>query len=155
VGLRFGPLKDSGLRTTKLGQLKFALYAAASYLDRNQRPKTPGDLEALDILRLAMVPKRPLAFDWQGKAVKVTRTPRLLSSDVAGLRDACLQGLGIAQLSTLVAAPWVRAKMLEQVLPDAEFPEASLYAVYASAGQVQPLVKTFIDFARKELGRKQ
>ena len=63
------------------------------------------------------------------------------------MRDAAIDGLGIAQLPGLLAAPAVAAGTLRPVLADWQLPSAPVHAVFASARYLTPKVRAFIDLA--------
>jgi LysR family transcriptional regulator, regulator for bpeEF and oprC len=153
IALRLGPLKDSNLKSQRLGFLHFGLFASPTYLKQRGRPTSPDDLDGHDWLRLSLRPYRPLAFKWRGKDITIAAEPRAAFSDVASLRDAALQGLGIARLALPVAAPWIANKHLEHILVDAAFDTAPLYAVHPGRKSASPLIKSFTAYAAKALGQ--
>jgi DNA-binding transcriptional LysR family regulator len=80
-----------------------------------------------------------------GGSVDVEVTPRLVSDNLLVLREAALEGLGIAPMSTLLCAGDIAAGRLQVVAPGWSPPPATLYAIYASRGSLSTAGRVFID----------
>lgn len=104
------------------------LCAAPAYLDRQGEPLTPTDLLAHDCLVLATTGTR---WELQGPQglVGVDVRAKLKSNDGLALREATLQGLGIALLADYLVAPDLRAGRLREVLPGLQLPDLWLKAL--------------------------
>lgn len=104
------------------------LCAAPAYLDRQGEPLTPTDLLAHDCLVLATTGTR---WELQGPQglVGVDVRAKLKSNDGLALREAALQGLGIALLADYLVAPDLRAGHLREVLPGLQLPDLWLKAL--------------------------
>ena len=62
------------------------------------------------------------------------------------LRDAAIDGAGLALLPDFIAAPDIRAGRLTPVLPAWTPAEQALYAMHAGRRHVAPKIRAFIDF---------
>lgn len=119
----YGQVQDHPLCPIRRG-----LCAAPAYLDRQGEPLTPTDLLAHDCLVLATTGTR---WELQGPQglVGVDVRAKLKSNDGLALREATLQGLGIALLADYLVAPDLRAGRLREVLPGLQLPDLWLKAL--------------------------
>ena len=68
------------------------------------------------------------------------------------LREAALQGLGIARLPLFVAGPDLAANRLQRVLPGWALPEHGIHLVTSARGHQPRKVTAFADFLRARIG---
>jgi LysR family transcriptional regulator for bpeEF and oprC len=148
LAVRVGPLVDSTLAARKLGDLHYGLFAAPSYLRRHAAPAEPQGLEHHAVIRFSGS-RRRLAWTFtRGSQRQVVEpVPRLNLNNSFGVRDAAIDGLGIAQLPWLLAAPAMESGQLQTVLADWRLPSAPVHVVFASARYLTPKVRAFIDLA--------
>jgi DNA-binding transcriptional LysR family regulator len=66
------------------------------------------------------------------------------------LRQAALDGIGIAQLPDYIVAEQVGSGSLEVILPQWMLPVGVIHAVFASRRGLSPAVRTFLDFLAAE-----
>jgi DNA-binding transcriptional LysR family regulator len=115
------PLPDSTLVQRTLTPAPWLLFAGSAYLDAHEEPQTPKDLQkhaSLFMMRTGVAPVWRLRHASRAKADVVIRlTPRLLSDDMIGLKQAAIAGLGIVALPGYVAREDVRSGALRRVLP--------------------------------------
>jgi LysR family transcriptional regulator for bpeEF and oprC len=148
LAVRVGPLADSTLTARKLGELRYGLYAAPTYLARYAAPRLPAELVTHETLAFSGGSHQPtwsLACDQQVE--RVSLQPRLKANNVFSVRDAAVAGHGIAQLPILVADAAVKAGQLRRVLTEWSLPTVPVHAVFASARYLTPKVRAFIDLA--------
>ena len=126
------------------------------YLSTLRRMRSGGTALAAFGLRAAvwMVATAPLwllgrfvLFGTLGRAERTQLLSRLLSHNSFAVRDAAVDGLGIAQLPLLLARPELAAGRLRPVLADWHLPTVEVHAVFASARYLTPKVRAFIDLA--------
>lgn len=152
LAIRIGSLPDSTLAARRLGDLKYALYAAPDYLRERGTPADPEALATHDHLVFAPGGVRtvwtltPAGGRWPGP-VRVGLKPRLKATNSFAVRDAAAAGLGVASLPRLIGDPLVAEGRLRVVLPDWAPPEVPVSAVFASARFVAPKVRAFVDLA--------
>ena len=60
---------------------------------------------------------------------------------------ATLAGLGIAQLTTFMAAPHLADGTLVQLLPEWDIPSIPIYVVYPPNRHLSAKVRSFVDWA--------
>jgi DNA-binding transcriptional LysR family regulator len=152
LGIRAGRLADSTLIARSLGALESYVVASPSFLDEHGAPKAPDDLVRYDCLGFGGGPQ-PSSWKLQrdGKTTTVEVPVRLVVNDFDLLRDAALQGLGIAMLPVDRCVAELRAKRLRRVLPRWCSPEHRIHAVYPSSRHLSPKVKAFLDHLRERM----
>lgn len=148
LAVRVGPLADSTLAARKLGDLHYALFAAPGYLERRGAPGRPDELVGHELVRFSGS-RRRMAWSLSRGHESCTVEPdaRLDTNNSFAVRDAAVDGLGIAQLPLLLARREVEAGTLVPVLADWRLPSAPVHAVFASARYLTPKVRAFIDLA--------
>lgn len=155
LAIRVGALPDSSLSARKLGELRYGLFAAPSYLERMAPPESAEDLRTHALLMFTTGTHRSEWRLHQGELeCRIDGPSRLRVNNGFSLRDACLRGLGIARLPWLLAAePHARGDLVS-LLPDWRLPSVPVHAVYASARYLAPKVRAFIDHAVAEFARR-
>ena len=148
LAVRVGPLADSTLAARKLGDLHYGLFAAPGYLRRQPAPAHPQDLAQHALVRFSGSRLRMAWTLTRGDDTqRIEPVARLNANNSFAVRDAALDGLGIAQLPLLLAQPEVESGRLLPVLADWALPTAPVHAVFASARYLTPKVSAFIDLA--------
>lgn len=148
LAVRVGPLADSTLAARKLGDLHYGLFAAPGYLRRQPAPAHPRDLAQHALIRFSGSRLRLVwTFTRGDETQRIEPAARLNANNSFAVRDAALDGLGIAQLPLLLAQPEVDAGQLLPVMADWALPTAPVHAVFASARYLTPKVRAFIDLA--------
>ncbi len=151
VALRGGNLRDSSLVARKLNRSRSRLFASSKYLKRYGTPKKPEDLAEH---RCLLVGHNVLNSTWSLRGpkgdVQVDVSGSISSNDYGFLKRAALAGSGIANLPRTVCPA---KESLQRVLPEFSGAETGLYAVYPTAHQLSPKVRSFIDMAAKFVDR--
>ena len=148
LAIRVGELPDSRLAARRLGELHYGLFASPDYLARRGIPGSPEELAQHDLLVFTAGSHR---VGWrlvQGSEIRrVEATARLRINNSFAVRDAAIQGLGIAQLPALVADAALSSAQLTRVLPDWHPPAVPVHALFPSNRYLTPKVRAFIDHA--------
>ncbi|MBX3567574.1 MAG: LysR family transcriptional regulator [Rhizobiaceae bacterium] len=150
IRVRFPPLDDTDLVMRKLDDSHQCLVASPDLVSTSMT--SPADLHGLPSLDLG--PARS-DYRWElesadGKKASVPHTPRIVSDDMATLRAAAVEGLGIVQLPTLLILPDIQAGRLVDVLPDWRPPAGIVHAVFPSRRGLRPSVRALLDFFVRE-----
>ncbi len=147
-----GPLKDSTLIATKLGNAEFGLYASPLYLERTGMPQSYLDLPRFDLLATGVIDRRESWILQQNdQHVSVEFQPRFTCNNIMLLRHTVLAGLGIASLPSFICKHDLACGSMVEVLPGSQTIDMSFYAVFPSY-QVMPIrIRTLIDFFVKKL----
>ena len=152
LALRMGIESRSGLKVRRLAPSAMILAASPAYLERRPAPRTLRALAEHDCLTIA---NRQGRSTWrlQGPrgSQEVPITSRFAVNDMRVLAQACVAGLGIAQL---IVEPLIAQGKLVRVLPT--YRRASmglgLQLVYTSRPPVPPAVAVFAEFLLEKLG---
>lgn len=154
LAIRIGALPDSALVAQRVGRNRNVLVAHKSYLKRAGAPAKPAALvdHAALVYSGASAPNR-----WnlvRGGREETVRVRALLSANSSlALREAALQGLGIARMPLFVVGEDLAKGRLQQVLPGWELPEQGIFAI-TTARELQPRkTRAFIDFFRARIGQ--
>lgn len=155
VAIRFRalPLEDSSLVARTIGVSRTWLVASPAFLERHGRPAQPADLSRLASLGKS---RHDAIYAWHLTGAHdedgvTPYQPRLESDDWLVLKQATLEGLGVAAIPDELCQADIDAGRLEIVLPDWALPSVSLHIVYISRRGLIPAVRTFIDFAAERL----
>jgi DNA-binding transcriptional LysR family regulator len=151
VAVRLGFPEPSALIARRLAQYRIFTCASPKYLREHDHLRMPRDLEKQrhECIHFRD-PVTQLPFPWefhQGKKViTISAQGRLVVNDAQVHLEACLAGLGVAQMLELTSAPFIKGGKLINLFPtwsDELFP---LYAYHSSNRLVPLKVRTFIDF---------
>ena len=145
VAIRIGELEDSSLVARKLAPEHRIICAAPAYLDRAGIPRTLEDLEAHNCLLAGAQDVWRLEGPGGEHDVRVKGNIRSNSADF--VRNALLQGLGIALRSVWDVGPEIERGELTVVLPEyAGTSKNAIYAVYSCREFMPSKVNAFIEF---------
>ncbi len=148
------PLPDSTLVQRPLAPAPWFLFAGSAYVDAHGSPETPQDLAkhpSLFMMRTGVAPAWRLRHSSDPTPeVVVHLTPRLLSDDMVGLKQAAIAGLGIVALPAYVCRDEVRSGALQRVLPTWLAGDSLLTALIPYRQGLLPCVRAFIDHLAAE-----
>ncbi|MGE7417910.1 LysR family transcriptional regulator [Methylobacterium tarhaniae] len=149
AAVRIGLLKDSRLRTRRLGSFRRVLVAAPSYLERHGTPIDLDDLERHDCLRSrnassCQLDVWPLGPDAARRSARLR--PRFIVDHSEMLLTAALGGAGIACVPEFWACDYVRRGELRIVLADETANTREVSAVWPSGQVACPRVTAFVSF---------
>jgi DNA-binding transcriptional LysR family regulator len=154
IRARSAPLPDSTLVQRALAPAPWFLFAGATYLDANGALETPQDLTghpSLFMMRTSIAPTWRLRNTSEAKdEVVVPLTPRLLSDDIIGLKQAAIAGLGIVALPGYICRDDLRSGRLRRVLPNWLAGDSTLTALIPYRQGLLPSVRAFIDHLAAE-----
>ncbi len=153
LGIRVGVLNDAAFVARPLGPMRLLLCAAPSYIAAHGAPASMDALAAHALLQLQITGREQATpFFMQTKSdgvrsLQMLQLPgRLVCNDFRSLHQACIDGIGIAQLPQPVALNALRQGQLKTLLPE-HVPEGwQLYIHYPSRKQLPARVRVFVDF---------
>jgi DNA-binding transcriptional LysR family regulator len=157
AALRIAALPDSSLVARRLRPLGRCLVAAPAYIKRYGRPQTPAELNVHHCLGYAL---RARSGSWQfthrdGAQASVTPVGPLTVTNIDALLPALLEGIGIAELPSFVADPYLADGRLTRLLPDWELPGGALYFLTPSARVRPARIEVLGEFLATHLGEKR
>ena len=147
AAIRIGPLPDGDLRARLLGEVRGVLVAASSYLAERPEP-TPETLARDHCGLVFRSPSFDAAWEMLGPdgAPKTFELPVALSAnDLSMLREAALQGFGVARLPRYLVADDLGAGRLMQVLPGWTTRPRKVHALHPAGRRVAARVRVFLD----------
>lgn len=154
IAIRIGPLPDSSLVARRLGWIHYGLFVSRDYLAQQPVPITLATLEQYP--RLVFSGGR-IHEQWElvkgNERLVVNNPARLAVNNYFALREATLNGLGIALLPLLMAKPYVEQGQLLALLPEWTAEPMPVHALYASNRYLTPKVRAFIDYALEQFPR--
>jgi DNA-binding transcriptional LysR family regulator len=139
---------DGELQMKVIGRSVSILVATPAFLDAHGRPERPADVPAYATISHT---DRPGLDRWtivnrEGEEQVVLHEPRLSASTFPILREAALDGLGIAFLPEYICREALEDGGLERVLPEWVAPDGILHLVFTSRRGLLPGVRAMIDF---------
>ncbi len=151
IRVRFPPLEPTDLIMRRLDASTQCLVASPALMAGGAL-SSPADLNRLPSVALGPVQRD---YHWHlehagGETASVTHVPRLVTDDMAALRDAALAGVGVVQLPTMMVWRQVEAGDLVHVLPDWRPRAGIVHAVFPSRRGLLPSVRTLLDFLAAE-----
>ena len=153
LAIRIGALSDSQLVARRLCTNHRILVASPSYVARRGEPSHPTQLGEHDCLAFNQF-ARPREWRLQGPSGELITTninARFASNNPIALTEAAKRGLGITVGATLSIAPALLSGELVRVLPEFEFEQSAMFAVYPSARQLSTKVRATVDFLAQHL----
>jgi LysR family transcriptional regulator for bpeEF and oprC len=147
--IRTGELTDSTLTARRLGQLNWITCASPRYLKEHGEPETVTALSAHRAINyLSNSTGRPL--DWrftvECETLTMTMQSRFAVNETEAYLQCALEGLGLVQLSELVASPYLKSGRLKEVLAHARCSPVPISIVYPNGRNVATAVKVFVDW---------
>ena len=155
VALRVGNLPDSSLAARRLARFQGHVYASPSYLAQHGEPLSPDELEHHRAVAYSKDRRNgryawPLSRDGD-EPVDYLVNPVLVANDPMSLRSATLQGLGLARMADVMAAPFEAGGYLRRVLSVWSLPPKELNALFQPGRAMTPKVRAFVDFLAERL----
>jgi DNA-binding transcriptional LysR family regulator len=157
IRVRFPPLEHSELVMRRLDESTQCLVASPLLLEGRKHPEGPADLHGWPSLDLGP-PHREHSWSLEqsdGKTAIVSHTPRLVTDDMAALREAAIKGVGIVQLPTMMVWQDVQSGRLTHVLPQWIPKSGIIHAVFPSRRGLLPSVRALVDFMVSECGARR
>jgi DNA-binding transcriptional LysR family regulator len=143
---------DEGVVARRLATCRSVLCASPAYLQRRGRPERPQDLSAHECITHSFVSRAEYRLREAGKLTAVGVKGPLSSNETFVLRQAALEGAGIAMLPTYFVGDDLARGTLVPVLPDHEPEPLGIHAVFLSR-QYQPRpLQLMIDFLAERFG---
>jgi DNA-binding transcriptional LysR family regulator len=151
IRVRPPPLAESDLVMRRFDERTIRIVASPALL-RTQSIALPSDLSGLPSLDYGPAGGE---HHWRlmhsdGSVAEVRHTPRLVTDDMAVLRQAALAGTGAVRLPTLVVWDDLQQGRLATVLPEWRPPSEIVHAVFPSRRGLLPSIRALLDFLANE-----
>jgi DNA-binding transcriptional LysR family regulator len=156
VAIRMTPPPDSSLILRSLATWRHVLCCSPAYIEAHGQPQQPADLAERDCLRHVNYPYDEWRFiDRKGTPASVRVSGRLICNSGETLRQAALDGVGIAFAAGFLVHGDLQAGRLVRLLPDYRPLELSMIAVYPHRHHLSAKVRTFIDMLAHHASEQQ
>ena len=149
LAIRIGRLDDSGLKARRIATSQRGIYGSPAYVQREGQPRKLDDLVRHACLAYANATS---GHTWQferarSRATRSLALPaRFVSNSGEVLRDAAVEGLGLAALPAFLAHDEVKAGRLVEVrLPGWQMAPDTIQAVFLQSVALPARVRAFID----------
>lgn len=151
--VRSEPPQNANIVVRPLWRTEQMLVGAPSLLSQNAPPLVPDDLSGFETLDTPSVDGRHVfnLIAPDGTRHIHEHDPRLVTADLMTIREAVLDGLGIAALPEMMYGNALRAGQLSPVMPGWTLPVPQLYAVFVSRQGMPPAVRAFVDYLVEKL----
>lgn len=155
VALRIGPLPDSSLVATRLGEVRHVICASPAYLAANGAPATPDDLARHRVVSFQTVSVLgSWTFEKDGAEIPASFRSRLSVNTIDAALDAAIAGAGLVRAVSYQIADHVRAGRLAVVLADFEPGPRPVHLVYDGQNRLPLKLRAFVDFAVPRIRRQ-
>lgn len=150
IRVRFPPLEPTDLVMRKLDESTQCLIASPALITTPL--SSPADLAPFPSLDLGPAHRN---HEWcleqeNGHIEFIPHRPRLVTDDMAALREAVLAGVGITQLPTMMVWEDIQAGRLIHVLPQWRPRSGIVHALFPSRRGLLPSVRALLDFLTVE-----
>jgi LysR family transcriptional regulator, regulator for bpeEF and oprC len=140
---------DSTLVARRIADWRWLTCASSRYLEQHGWPKAPEDFERHNCIRF-ISPSTGRVAPWRFRngAEEMSFTPRgnLGVTSAEGAAAAAAMGIGVAQVSHVLALPGLRSGALEPLLVEWAVPGPPLQVVYPSNRYLGAKLRAFADF---------
>lgn len=142
VALRLVRPREPALVARRLGELPFAIFAAASYLKRRGTPRTLATAATHDFIGYHEALDQLPQVRWLQRAVRPLRYV-LRASTLTTQTLACAEGLGLALLPLFIGA---REPRLRQLFARHRGPTRELWGVFHADMRGNSRISSFLDW---------
>ncbi|WP_126283767.1 LysR family transcriptional regulator [Burkholderia stagnalis] len=147
IRVRRPPLEDTDLAVRQLGVSVLILVASPALVARYPAPASIESLQEWPTLATASDSEKFVwnLVDADGQVRSWAHRPRLATDDLASLRMAAVQGIGVAILPREQVSADLQAGRLLHVLPELSMTPGLVHAVFPSRRGMVPAVRQLLD----------
>lgn len=153
VGVRSGPLDDSGLTARKISQTRRVIVASPDYLARRGMPRVPEDLHAHNCLNFNFRRAEPVwPFVRDGQEFRLTVQGGIEANNGETLGQLAVDGVGITRVGAFSVTDAIAAGRLVPLLEDFNPGDVeNTHAVFVGGANTPARVRVFVDFLAERL----
>lgn len=147
--IRSGAYAQGNFTVKKLMDVRMGNYVSASYRKQFGIPTSLADLHQHTLIsysRRLRTPEVDFIYEHAGKMCKIKIMSGINVNNTVTYTDACLGGLGIAQLPTAAVQKYINSGELIEVLPDYRRPNGRIDLIYLRNKQLSGRVLAFIEW---------
>lgn len=144
---------DADLQVKILGRLGGMLVASPAFVAAQGEPSAPAEITAFPTLGHTDQPglDRWIVVNAEGEQATILHEPRLSASAYQVVRQAAIDGVGIAMLQDWTCREFLQNGQLVRILPGWASRQRILHLVFTSKRGLLPGVRAVIDFAAEVL----
>lgn len=146
-----GSVVDSSLSYRELGQVRYVICGSPDFFARHGRPGRPQDLEHFNCLTHAIYSSKEWWFTENGRDVSVRVHGNYEANSSDALREAAVNGLGLARLPDYVADQDVRAGRLETVFAGRTRSRQVMRAFFHGGKTMPAKTRVFLEFLERRI----
>lgn len=152
VAVRIGELPDSTLVATRVGTIRFTVFASPEYLHQRGMPRHPADLKNHKLIDPAPSGRDPYwIFREKGKPFSIRHTPRFQINAIDAVRTQVARGWGISRLRSYQIAPLIADGSVVPLLEEFEAPPEPIHVIHQEGRLTSAKVRAFVDFTVERL----
>lgn len=152
AGIRMGERLARDMIAVRIGpEIRMAAVATPSYFEKHGKPKTPQDLAHHTCINMRFATLGNVytwEFEKASREVNVKVEGQLTVNDIAVIRQAALNGVGIAFVPEDIVQPHLEAGTLTRVLADWTPPFPGYYLYYPSRRLQSPAFALLVEALR-------
>lgn len=153
VGIRTGELQNSSMNAIRVGYVRRVTCASPAYLAEYGIPRQPGDLSRHHIIAPNNVSP---VIEWKfAQSLVVKVKPRLTVTNFDLALAAALNHLGITQLVSYQAAPFLASGALQTVLDEFAPEKSPIHILHREGRYASAKIRTFVDLMVAKLRSQQ
>jgi DNA-binding transcriptional LysR family regulator len=149
VALRMGEPADLRLKARRLAPIRYVLCASPEYLRKRGVPRAPAQLAEHDCIHFRFPSTgrlEPWALSVEGEDAPVHVPRTLVFNHPEAVQLVAMDGMGVAQLPELVAAPALASGQLVAVLREHLVERGAYWLLWPPGRERLPKLRAFIDF---------
>jgi DNA-binding transcriptional LysR family regulator len=152
AGVRLGEQVAKDMVSVRIGpDVRFAVVGTKAYFAKHPAPKTPQDLVAHSCINLRLQTHGGLwawEFERNRRELKVRVDGQLVLNNIFQIRDAALEGLGLAYVPEDLVRPYLAKGQLVWVLAEWSPAWSGYHLYYPSRRQASPAFALILDALR-------
>ena len=153
VAVRVGNLKDSTLKSRKLGESIVSLYTSPDYIAKHGKVNSPEELHKHEFLAFSGLTHTILKNHKLKKEYNFKFTSKIMCDDPQAMKSFLTEGMGIGLHTSFHTAEDIKDGTLVKVLPDWIIDSAPMYCVYPGQRFLTKKLRLFIDMAVDEFSK--
>lgn len=153
--IRSGEYAQGNFTVKKLMDVRMGNYVSAHYSERFGIPGSLAELRQHSLVSYAKrlsTPEVDFIYEHSGKVRKTKVMSSLNVNNTVAYTDACLGGLGMAQLPTAAVQRYINSGDLIEILPDYRMPNGQIDLIYLRNKKLSRRVLAFIEWLETKLG---
>jgi DNA-binding transcriptional LysR family regulator len=156
--IRGGVLADTSLVGRRIAELEYMTCASSKYVEKYGAPRHPADLERehriVSYFSSLTGRRFPLYFEHGTEQLEIQARGATAVNESTAHLTALLNGLGIGQTFTFMAAPHVASGALTVLLDEWTRPKHPLHVLYPPTRHLNAKVRVFVDWVAEVFSSK-